>query len=185
MSDYETERKALEDQMRVLTEKMAALKMSHEASKKEAEPEKEKLDLDDWEQMDVGDSFFITQEGEFYVGDLCYELDDEIYDRVWGGKFNYESGVYRRKSDGALFGMFSTDGDGEWRDVYTRKKYCVDAGHLGFASVSICKGEETKYYTTFRGATEFCTYESEDTGARMYQFGHILLGPLRWDEEDT
>ena len=32
--------------------------------------------------------------GTYYVGDICYSLNDETYDNVWGGSHQYGNGLF-------------------------------------------------------------------------------------------
>lgn len=79
--------------------------------------------------------------GKYYIGDLCYALNEDIYDKVYGGQ-GYEDGHY--SSDLGQFMMFGTGGDGEFKgsDGYA---YPVDAGHIGIASLACCNPEKDIY----------------------------------------
>lgn len=79
--------------------------------------------------------------GKYYVGDLCYALNEDIYDKVYGGQ-GYEDGHY--SSDLGQFMMYGTGGDGEFKgsDGYG---YPVDAGHIGIASIACCNPEKDIY----------------------------------------
>lgn len=79
--------------------------------------------------------------GKYYIGDLCYALQDCIYDGVFG-KQGYEEGLY--SSSLGSFMMHGTGGDGEFpgSDGY---KYPVDAGLIGIASLACCNPEKDIY----------------------------------------
>lgn len=65
----------------------------------------------------------------FYIGDICYVLDDEIYSGVWGAA-EYEDGEYTTPS-GHKFAVASTAyGDGSYNDQ-DGNEYGVDAGVIG------------------------------------------------------
>lgn len=94
--------------------------------------------------------------GDYYIGDLCYVLSDELYHGVWGDNFGYDPGYI---TNGTIsFAMESTAyGDGEYEDD-EGNKYPVDAGIIGIAPVSILKDRQApgRYITftepvTFRG----------------------------------
>ena len=82
-------------------------------------------------------SFKINVKNGFYIGDLCYALNEKIYDEVWGGN-NYEDGQYVDPETKAEFAMVGTAyGDGEYEsDVGAF--FPVDAGIIGIADLSIC-----------------------------------------------
>ena len=82
-------------------------------------------------------SFKINVKNGFYIGDLCYALNEKIYDEVWGGN-NYEDGQYTDPETKAEFAMVGTAyGDGEYEsDVGAF--FPVDAGIIGIADLSIC-----------------------------------------------
>ena len=82
-------------------------------------------------------SFKINVKNGFYIGDLCYALNEKIYDEVWGGN-NYEDGQYTDPETKAEFAMVGTTyGDGEYEsDVGAF--FPVDAGIIGVADLSIC-----------------------------------------------
>ena len=82
-------------------------------------------------------SFKINVKNGFYIGDLCYALNKQIYDEVWGGN-NYEDGQYTDPETKAEFAMVGTAyGDGEYEsDVGAF--FPVDAGIIGIADLSIC-----------------------------------------------
>ena len=82
-------------------------------------------------------SFKINVKNGFYIGDLCYALNEKIYDEVWGSN-NYEDGQYVDPKTKAEFAMVGTaHGDGEYEsDVGAF--FPVDAGIIGVADLSIC-----------------------------------------------
>jgi hypothetical protein len=88
---------------------------------------------------------FVAPAGTYYIGDICYFVDDKLYDRIFGGH-EYESGLYTRKSDGAFFMLDNTAyGDGCYNgsDGF---EYGVDAGIIGIASRNLGpKNDENVY----------------------------------------
>jgi hypothetical protein len=69
--------------------------------------------------------------GKYYVGDICYALDDKVYDRVFGGE-DYESGCYTCE-DGFFMVANTAYGDGSYKGT-NGKEYAVDAGVIGIVS---------------------------------------------------
>ena len=83
-------------------------------------------------------SFKINVKNGFYIGDLCYALDEKVYDEVWGGN-NYEDGQYVDPETKAEFAMVGTAyGDGEYESSEEGLYFPVDAGIIGIADLSIC-----------------------------------------------
>ena len=83
-------------------------------------------------------SFKINVKNGFYIGDLCYALNEKVYDEVWGGN-NYEDGQYTDPETKAEFAMVGTAyGDGEYESSEEGLAFPVDAGIIGVADLSIC-----------------------------------------------
>ena len=85
-------------------------------------------------------SFKINVKNGFYIGDLCYALNEKVYDEVWGGN-NYEEGQYTDPETKAEFAMVGTAyGDGEYESS-DGVSFPVDAGIIGIADLAICDGD--------------------------------------------
>ena len=86
-------------------------------------------------------SFKINVKNGFYIGDLCYALNEKVYDEVWGGN-NYEDGQYTDPETKAEFAMVGTAyGDGEYESSEEGLAFPVDAGIIGVADLAICAGD--------------------------------------------
>lgn len=86
-------------------------------------------------------SFKINVKNGFYIGDLCYALDEKIYDEVWGGN-DYEDGQYTDPETKAEFAMVETAfGDGKYESNEKGLAFPVDAGIIGIADLAICDGD--------------------------------------------
>ena len=86
-------------------------------------------------------SFKINVKNGFYIGDLCYALNEKVYDEVWGGN-NYEDGQYTDPETKAEFAMVGTAyGDGEYESSEEGLAFPVDAGIIGVADLAICDGD--------------------------------------------
>jgi len=74
----------------------------------------------------------VSKAGKFYVGDICYAMQEELYRDVWGGKYGYKDGQF--DIGDTSFAVASTKyGDG----VYLGSDghdYPVDAGDIGILS---------------------------------------------------
>lgn len=90
--------------------------------------------------------------GTYYIGDLCYALNDTLYDKVFGPKYN--EGCYTSKLNPSdVFMMGDTGGDGEFKGT-DGKMYPVDAGIIGIASESVLDPKKKPYggsMYTFKG----------------------------------
>ena len=87
-------------------------------------------------------SFKINVKNGFYIGDLCYALNEKVYDEVWGGNNNYEDGQYTDPETKAEFAMVGTTyGDGEYGSSEGGLTFPVDAGIIGIADLAICDGD--------------------------------------------
>lgn len=78
-----------------------------------------------------------TKKG-FYIGDLCYAMKEEIYDKVWGNMYQYEDGAFEVPEYHTSFIVCGTaHGDGYYpsaSDIY----YPVDAGIIGICPLELC-----------------------------------------------
>lgn len=79
---------------------------------------------------------FVVPKGTYYVGDLCYALDDDIYTGVFGGQ-GYADGLYRNGEDYFLVGE-TAFGDGTYADTDGRS-YGVDSGTIGICPIDLAK----------------------------------------------
>lgn len=108
-----------------------------------------KAKKEDWVFMPT--TRFKAPAGTYYIGDLCYALSDEIYDKIFG-LYEYESGIYKHTNGKDFFLVDQTSyGDG----CYTGsdgKEFCVDAGIIGICPTSLaekdCDGGHIYTFTT-------------------------------------
>lgn len=92
----------------------------------------------------------LTSSKGFYVGDICYVLDDDFYDKEWGSH-DYADGEYETE-----FGKFAVGstayGDGEYADI-DGHEYSVDAGVIGIVPWEILE-KQSKWKTYYKGLSE-------------------------------
>lgn len=108
-----------------------------------------------------GCKYGVLPAGEYYIGDLCYGMADEVYDVVWGNTFGYTSGLYETPSRSHIFAMGSTHGDGGFPGS-DGNEYSVDAGIIGIMSMNLLKGTKEEFLKDgwFRGPpARFHTFE--------------------------
>lgn len=80
--------------------------------------------------------------GKYYIGDLCYALDDTLYDNVFGPR--YEIGLFTSKQNPAHVFMMGHTDDGLFRGS-DGKEYPVDAGIIGIASEATLDPKKAPY----------------------------------------
>ena len=100
----------------------------------------------------------IRSEKGFYVGDICYALNEQVYDDVWGGA-GYKDGIHEVPGTGHKFAVAGTAyGDGTYIDDAGRE-YGVDAGNIGLVAGEIVEDTQGGHY--FEGPGE-ATYSAEN-----------------------
>ena len=93
----------------------------------------------------------IKSEKGFYIGDLCYALNEDIYDEVWGGT-GYKDGIHTDPASGFSFAVAGTAyGDGTYEDDSLRE-YGVDAGNIALVPGELVEDTQGGHY--FEGAGE-------------------------------
>ena len=81
--------------------------------------------------------------GKYYIGDLCYALQDKLYDKVFGSEF--DSGLYTsKKNPNHVFWLDNTGGDGCFKGS-DGNEYCVDAGIIGIAAYDTLDPEKAPF----------------------------------------
>jgi hypothetical protein len=78
---------------------------------------------------------FTGPAGKYYIGDLCYALYENIYDKVFGGIGGYDGGLYTKGNS-----FFMVDGTAHGDGLYTGTDgfgYGVDAGIIGICSADL------------------------------------------------
>lgn len=99
--------------------------------------------------------------GIYYLSDICYSMDDKLYDELWGEQHNYNSGFYTNGKD--HFAVFHTAyGDGCYKGS-NGVSYGVDAGVIGIVSERLFKAEGP-YGGTRIEAEGPVTFRSDDRG---------------------
>lgn len=78
-----------------------------------------------------------SEVGKFFIGDICYALESEIYHNYWGNKCHFEDGCY--EINNSKFAVASTAfGDGIYSDN-EGSAYPVDAGNIGIVPMELWK----------------------------------------------
>lgn len=85
-------------------------------------------------------SVVTSKVGKIFIGDICYALNKDIYNKVWGEENDYEDGTYEavnKSNEKFSFAVYGTKyGDGTY-DGSDGKKYSVDAGVLGMVPIEL------------------------------------------------
>ena len=126
----------------------------------------------------------MMQAGKYYVGDLCYVMDDDEWDQVCartikGNKF--ADGEFEL-NDGRKFAIYGTSwGDGGYQDYYGNE-YSVDSGSIGCIKVEDIKDVKDKIDIELLGnivefETDFVTGGGRGTKGwnGIIQFGRIAI----------
>lgn len=125
---------------------------------KAAKPKKQvKANVKDWMMRPV--TKFTAPPGKYYIGDLCYALSDDIYDRIFG-LYGYESGLYSHNNGKDFFLVDGTAyGDGCYPSS-DGKEFAVDAGIIGICPASLAgKGGDGGHFYTFDSEVR-CSFKS-------------------------
>ena len=96
----------------------------------------------------------------FYVGDISYVLNDDIYYGIWMGVHDFDDGCHEVPGTGLSFAVGSTAyGDGCYIDEHNNL-YSVDAGVIGIVPLELCE----------RGTSSGAVFEtSGDATFEMYE----------------
>lgn len=132
--------------------------------------------------------------GKFYIGDICYQLLDKVYDEVWG-EHDYEDGLinvdgsYIDSDEDSAFTVHATaDGDGCYQSD-SGMWYGVDAGNLGVVPAELFKpGVEESDLGTIHEGHEMSMEVDDDFTFSFYLDGKLIetiyTGYREEDEED-
>ena len=129
--------------------------------------------------------------GKYYIGDLCYVMDDVEWDefcsitidgqRVLDGEFQLK--------DGRRFATYGTAyGDGVYYDQYGHS-YSVDAGLIGCILVEDIRAEEYENLLDLGSIMEFDKSFATSGGRNdegwegLIQFGHVMIETNPIEEE--
>jgi hypothetical protein len=97
--------------------------------------------------------------GKYYIGDLCYVMDETEWDEFCGLTIDYEKhtcneGEFTFK-DGRRFAVYNTKfGDGLYFDQFDRE-YSVDAGSIGCFKVEDIRADKYDDIETLGNIVEF------------------------------
>jgi hypothetical protein len=129
---------------------VAPPKAAATAPKAAATPPKPALNPSDWAMQHK--TFHTVPAGTYYIGDLCYALGDDVYERIFGGIGGYDDGLYvNNKNPNEFFMTAGTSfGDGLYAGS-DGNDYAVDAGIIGITpmfSEKDCMGGHIHTFNT-------------------------------------
>jgi hypothetical protein len=136
--------------------------------------------------------------GKYYIGDLCYVMDDaewlEVCDLTIRGS-RVIDGEFQLK-DGRRFAMYGTAyGDGTYHDHYGFS-YSVDSGSIGCIRMEDIKASNTYSLGDTQAILDFGAIQDFDTDfvtggpvdepgwEGLIQFGHIVIETDPTEEEE-
>lgn len=82
----------------------------------------------------------ILPPGEYYIGDICYVMNDDTYHNVWGSMFGHVDGYYTNGTKSFVVAGTSY-GDGEYKGT-NGFNYSVDSGTIGIVSANLFDNEK-------------------------------------------
>ncbi len=92
--------------------------------------------------------------GKYYIGDICYALDDNVYHNQWGETYSFAAGTYIISYNGiqnAMTVAHTKYGDGMYVDDINKLEFNVDSGTIGIVPFNLCNPSEIKNNTISGG----------------------------------
>jgi len=80
-------------------------------------------------------------EGSYYIGDVCYAFDKEVYEKQWQDKYKFARGTLDITNNNitSKFSVNSTAfGDGLYMDDVNGLQFPVDSGTIGIIPLELC-----------------------------------------------
>lgn len=134
--------------------------------------------------MRKNNTFEINVKNGLYIGDICYALDEKIYDEVWCDA-GCKDGAYTDPKTGLEFAVVATAyGDGFFND------FPVDAGNIGIVDLGICTkrtaaeldGEYGRVLSDYVGTVEISYEDGIITVSTDDEY--LIINTLSEDEDD-
>lgn len=87
----------------------------------------------------------VEMDGEkLFIGDICRDLNRDIYYNVWGKEMNYESGAIKFNNEVVAVVGGTTYGDGLYEDDHLHE-FSVDAGVIGVVNLKYGREDLTSF----------------------------------------
>jgi hypothetical protein len=117
--------------------------------------------------------------GRYYIGDICYALKNDIYDNIWGDKYDYSDGKF--EVENSVFAVAATKyGDGGYKGS-NGFIYDVDAGVIGMVHEKLMKKDHYEG-GTMHTFTEHVSFSCDD-GLFLIESNDFYL-QINTDDDD-
>ena len=138
--------------------------------------------LQDWDVKPSHSFSHTLPAGTYYIGDLCYALSDDVYDKVFGG-MGYDSGIYAEKGTDRVFLVNGTSyGDGLYLGT-DGKEFAVDAGIIGICSQSLMgKDGNGGHVYTFESPVT-CSFKKDGRFYFSSSNGRLMIDTAGYDDD--
>lgn len=126
----------------------------------------------------------ISNEGQFYIGDPCYVLGDDLYYGTWDKIYGFEDGVINC-GEFSFIVHGTAYGDGEYSDEQGRI-YGVDSGTIALVPIELCKDKSgLSDGTVIKGKEGHLAYEDGKFYITVdHQFIVIDTDPVYYAEDE-
>ena len=126
--------------------------------------------------------------GRYYVGDLCYVMNDEEWDKVTSLLFDancYLTGEFNLPDGTRFASYFTAYGDGTYRDQHGRS-YSVDSGTIGCIHVEDIKTNKYEHIEELGNFIEFDQPFVSGMEDGLITFGSVVIDtdPAYEDEDE-
>lgn len=118
----------------------------------------------------------------FYIGDICYVLNDDLYQDIWGGKYNFKDGIIDFGINQVLV-HGTAYGDGCYEDN-KGNTYGVDAGVIGIVPEELIDWDKIRNYGD-KNIYEFGNVVTAQEAELIYDNGTFYINVTNNGYEDT
>lgn len=121
---------------------------------------------------------------KFYVGDICYVLNEDLYQNIWGGKYDFKDGVIDFGANQVLV-HGTRYGDGCYEDNQGNT-YSVDAGVIGVVPEELIDWDKIeKDYGSKSKIYELGNIVTAQEAELIYDVGTFYINITNNGYEDT
>lgn len=126
--------------------------------------------------------------GKYYIGDLCYAMIKEDYDKIWGDTFGYDEGLFTNGTKTFMV-RHTAHGDGSYKGS-NGYEYPVDAGIIGICNAAMLQPDLLGPKPQVAGSIFVFTkpVEVNMTENGVFRFDSrpfsLSINTTGWDEEE-